>query len=182
MSATLNPYATPKALVEDVGSHPEAEAVRRANLSHEASVRSIGTLYYLGALGATLGVLSTVVQLLLQPRHTGVLLMFGAMTVLSIVFFLLGRGLRKLRPGVRVPTIALAGLGLLGFPLGTLINGYILWLMLSQKGRFIFSPEYAAVVEATPHIKYRTSILVWIFLGLVVVGLLAAIVIPALSR
>jgi len=182
MSATLNPYATPKALVEDVGSSPEAEAVRRANLSHEASVRSIGTLYYLAALGATLAALSTVAQLLLQPRHTGVVLMLGAMTVLGIVFFLLGRGLRKLRPGVRVPTIALAGLGLLGFPVGTLVNGYILWLMLSKKGRFVFSPEYAEVVEATPHIKYRTSILVWIFLALIVAAVVAAIVIPMLSR
>ncbi len=71
--------------------------------------------------------------------------MFGAMALLGAVFFLLGRGLRRLRRGVRGPTIALAGLGLLGFPLGTLINGYILWLMLSKKGQLVFSPEYAAV-------------------------------------
>ena len=52
--------------------------------------------------------------------------------------------------------------------IGTLINGYIIWLILSKKGRLILSPEYAAIVEATSHIKYRTSIVVWILLGLIV--------------
>ena len=30
----------------------------------------------------------------------------------------------------------------------------------------VFSDEYRAVIEQTPHIKYRTSIIVWIVLGL----------------
>ena len=182
MSATLNPYATPKAIVEDIGSNPEAEAVRRTNLSHEASIRSIGTMYYLAALGAGVGALATMPQVLIRPGYTAVVMILAAMALLSVVFFLLGRGLRRLRRGVRAPTIALAGLGLLGFPLGTLINAYILWLMLSTKGRIVFSPEYAAVIEATPHIRYRTSILVWIFVGLIVVGIAAAFVVPMLRH
>jgi hypothetical protein len=72
-----------------------------------------------------------------------------------------------LRKWARIPTGILSGLGLLGFPLGTLINGYILYLIFSQKGKTVFSEEYQAVIEQTPHIKYRTSILVWILLGLV---------------
>jgi hypothetical protein len=62
----------------------------------------------------------------------------------------------------------LSGLGLLGFPIGTAINAYILYLFLSKKGRTIFAPEYQAVIAATPEVKYRTSILVWIFLALLV--------------
>ena len=72
-------------------------------------------------------------------------------------------------------------LGLAGFPLGTLLNSYILWLIHSKKGKLILSPEYAAIVEATPDVKYRTTLLVWIILGLIVVALLA-VFIPLLSR
>ena len=44
----------------------------------------------------------------------------------------------------------------------------------------VFSDEYRAVIEQTPHIKYRTSIIVWIVLGLllllIVFGIIGAIV------
>ena len=62
----------------------------------------------------------------------------------------------------------LSAIGLLGFPIGTLINGYILYLFLSKKGRTIFAPAYQDVIAATPHVKYRTSIVIWIFLALLV--------------
>jgi hypothetical protein len=45
---SLNPYAPPKANVEDVReAASEEEVVRREHIKHETSVRSIGTLYYL---------------------------------------------------------------------------------------------------------------------------------------
>jgi hypothetical protein len=60
-----------------------------------------------------------------------------------------------------------------------LINGYILYLVFSQKGKTVFSDEYQAVIQQTPHIKYRTSIIIWILLGLVAlllaIGLFATI-------
>jgi len=91
-----------------------------------------------------------------------------------------GTGLRRLRKWARIPTGILSGIGLLGFPLGTLINGYILYLIFSQKGKTVFSEDYRAVIEQTPHIKYRTSIVVWVLLGLVLlligVGIIAMIV------
>ena len=40
----------------------------------------------------------------------------------------------------------------------------------------VLSTEYAAIVEVTPHVRYRTSIVVWIALGLIVLSLVAAIV------
>jgi hypothetical protein len=183
MSAQMiNPYAAPKANVEDVSADAEAEAIRRANLNHEASIRSIGTLYYLTASGVALGGLGAIAQAWTGRWSLGGAAILVVLGLLAAVFFLLGRGLRTLRRGARVPTIVLAVLGLVGFPLGTLINGYILWLMLSKKGQFILTPEYAAIVEATPQVKYRMSILVWIFLGLIVAGVLAAILIPMLSH
>jgi hypothetical protein len=47
-----------------------------------------------------------------------------------------------------------------------LINGYILYLVFSEKGRRVFSPEYQEIIRQTPHVKYQTSIIVKIFVGL----------------
>jgi hypothetical protein len=168
--------------VEDVGQNSEAEAIRLAHISHETSIKGIGTLYYLAALIAILGTAAAVYSASRNKptfvAMAAVLVLFG---LLAAGFFAMGRGLRRLRPWVRVPTIVLAGLGMLGFPLGTLINGYIFWLVLSKKGQLILSPEYAAIVEATPDVKYRTPLHVWIILGLIVLVLLA-VFIPLLSR
>lgn len=67
-------------------------------------------------------------------------------------------------------------LGLLGIPIGTLISLSILYLLLSEKGRMVFSPEYKAVIAATPHVRYRTSLVNWVLLFVflaVLVGLVA---------
>ena len=77
-----------------------------------------------------------------------------------------GIGLRRLSPWARIPSGILSGFGLLGFPIGTLINGYILYLLFSKKGTTVFSEEYKRAIAQTPHIKYRTSLVVWILLGL----------------
>ena len=50
MSTDLNPHAAPTAFVEDVRRASEREAIRREHLGHEASVRSIGTMYYAGSV------------------------------------------------------------------------------------------------------------------------------------
>jgi hypothetical protein len=101
------------------------------------------------------------------------MLLFGA---LSAGLFLLGRQIRRLDERTRVPVAFLATVGLLGFPIGTLINGYILYLFFSAKGKQVLSPEYRAIVERTPHIKYKTNIVVIVLavllLGLVAVGLI----------
>ena len=76
----------------------------------------------------------------------------------------------------------LSAIGLIGFPVGTLINAYVLYLLLSKKGRTIFTPAYLDVIAATPHVKYRTSIIVWIFLALIVVVMLAAVLVPMFGR
>ena len=93
-----------------------------------------------------------------------------------------GTGLRRLRRWARIPTGILSGLGLLGFPLGTVINAYILYLIFSQKGKMVFSDEYQAVIEQTPHIKYRTSIVVWILLGLVLALMALGIIMAFVAR
>ena len=36
---------------------------------------------------------------------------------------------------------------------------------MSQKGRTVFSEEYARAIRATPHLKYKTSLLAWVVLA-----------------
>jgi len=95
--------------------------------------------------------------------------------IFGIIAILIGRGFRKLKPWVRIPGTIFAALGLLSIPIGTLINGYILYLMFSAKGKMVFSPEYSEIREATPEVVYKTSALSWIILIGLVVGLVALI-------
>jgi hypothetical protein len=180
----INPYAPPQARVDDVsGADPAAEAIRREHIQHETSVRSIGLLYYLGGTVMVLGGIAVLVgATLAQPPGNAVV----AVVVGSILYLGLGvlslfvaRGVRQLRDWARTTTIVLSFIGLLAFPVGTLINGYILYLLFSAKGKRVFAPDYAAIVAATPHITYRTSLAAWIVLALLVLTMLALVALVA---
>ena len=182
--AACKPMALQR-LREGATASSAVEETRREYLKHEASVKSIGLLYYLGGAALLLLGMSTLItatRLGTRPSGSeaaGALVGSALFLILGLGQIWVGTGLRRLKRWARVPTGILSGLGLLGFPLGTLINGYILYLVFSRKGRMVFSDEYRAVIEQTPHIKYRTSIVVWILLGLVLfligVGLLSVL-------
>lgn len=191
MTDASNPFAAPQAdldaVTAEVVSLSDAEAIRRELIGHEASVKSIGTLYYLGAVLTGLGAVSMggflLLGLLAEGGADSVLeaqpFFFGGLTcfygVIAAVTFVLARGLRRLNPRVRVPTGILCALGLLAIPLGTLINAYFLYLLFSEKGRRVFSPEYREIIRQTPHIRYKTSIIVWIFLAILLALFVAVI-------
>jgi len=99
-----------------------------------------------------------------------VLIFFPLLGVLAI---LLARGIRALRPWARTTAIVLSGVGLLGFPVGTAIHGYILYLLLCRKGKRLFAQDYADIIAATPQIQSRGSVLTWILLGLALALFLA---------
>jgi len=144
------------------------DEIRKQYLKHEASVKSIGFLYFLGGTGlfivGTAGIIASSVRSSGSEMVTCVIL-FG----LGIGQFCVGCGLRRLKRWARVPSGILSGLGLLAIPIGTLINAYILYLIFSTKGKMVFSDEYHDIIKQTPHIKYRTSIVIWIVLGLFLV-------------
>lgn len=173
--AACKPVAIQR-LKEGVVSIPNAEETRKQYLKHEASVKSAGFLYYLGGVAMFLIGLGGI--LAVRPGGVEIVPSFF-LVVLGVGQFWTGTGLRRLKPWARIPTGILSGIGLIGFPIGTLINGYILYLVFSQKGKMVFSEEYRTVIEQTPHIKYRTSIIVWIVLGLllalILFGLTAAL-------
>lgn len=173
-------WTPPQAEVKDVGlsGNPEAPEIRRQHLSHEANIKAVGMLYYLSAIG----LLIAGVVLLISAAAGGKAETVGAaigMAVAALAFggfyFWVGRGLRVLKPWSRIVAGVLAGLGLLGFPVGTLISVFILYLLFSKKGNMVFSEEYKQIIADTPDIKYRTSIIVWIFLALLIAFVLFAV-------
>jgi len=162
--STVNPYAPPKANVEDFsGATSDVERVRLEHIKHEASIRSVGTLYYIGGFlmlfaGISMFIAVDPTEPMLRPLGAFYLLL-GAVSVV------VAWGMRRLRRWAGGASIGLSGVSLLAFPVGTIVGAYVLYLLLSAKGRRIFASDYADIVAATPNIKYRTSIAVWIALG-----------------
>ena len=160
----------------------EAEAVRNTYLKHEASLKSVGVLYLIGsfllvAVG-TASLFGLIPADRKNPDASYQWLVGRIFIVVGCLPFQVGRWLRALNPKARTPATALSILGLFGFPVGTLINVYILYLLRSKKGAMVFSDHYHEIVAATPHIKYKTSLVVWIFVGLLVFLLALALIIP----
>lgn len=202
MSSTLpedeaNPYAAPKAEIGAAIIEPgDAEAIRRAYIEHETTVKAVGSLHFVAAaIGAV--VLILVLGLAPDGRWVKVILV-GLATLLGPigVNVALGIGLNRLRAWARWTEAVLAGGLLMGIVaiLGAevyfespvqrlvviscigLLPLYVLYLLLSRKGAIIFSPEYRAIIAETPHVKYlagrtETSLTAKIALGLIV-GLL----------
>jgi len=210
-----NPYAAPAADLTAAPVRPpdeiaEAEAIRRRYLGHEASVKSVGSLYYLGAFFGIIGTVALVALALNASRvpnvnPNGPALMWGMAgfyLLMTALNFVLGRGISRLRPWARWTVIVFSALGLLyilgvggylmtqtnviagAIPMviGGGITGYILYLMASAKGAMVFSPDYKAIIALTPHIKYKSSLIVKVFLVLVVVIVIIAIVAGVMNR
>jgi hypothetical protein len=115
-----------------------------------------------------------------NPMVAGIITALIGLVVLAIGVAQLfaGRSMQTLNPSGKILAIIISAIGLLVFPCGTLISGYLLYLLLSAKGEMVFSSAYKEVMQATPHIRYRTSIIVWIFLflliGVILLGIIAA--------
>ena len=186
MATDINRYAPPRAHVSDViAGASNAEVIRREHIKHEASVRSIGTLYWLsGALLLIVGVAAVGAEVIGERRAISALDLV-ALAILAgggALSIVVGSGIRNLRPWARTTCIVLSVIGLLGIPFGTLMSAYILYLLLAAKGKRLFEPDYPAIIAATPHIKYRTSVVVWIFVGLLFVLILAVVIAGLLGR
>ena len=169
-----NPYAAPLSPSTMRGSSDD-EAIRNQHLSHEASVKSIGFLYLLGgSFGVLLGIFYIIMGLTgeMPPdfeQFKVFMIGLGAFCLLmSALQIYAAISVRKFESVGRIIVTIFSVIGLLGIPIGTLISGYILYLLWSAKGNVVFTPEYQRVIQATPHIKYKTSIIIWILLGLVV--------------
>jgi hypothetical protein len=173
-----NPYAAPAAAPGDLPLLNDPEAVRREHIAHEASVRSIGTLYLLGAIGLTGCTLFYAYAMVSGGplAEESAWSLVGFLAVMTALHFWLGSGLRKLKKPARAVAAILTAIGLIGIPIGTIISAYVLYLLMSRKGNMVFSPEYKQIIEITPNVKYKTSKVVWIVLGVFALVLIAIVV------
>lgn len=172
----FNPYAAPQSQV--LQATPQAELERMQHIHTEATIKSVGLLYYLGAFAL---LLLGAVGLSGRNLEEGVppQLMGAIFITLGAGQGFVGYGLRRLRRWARIPTVIFSCIGLLGFPIGTLINGYILVKVLGKQGQFVMTPEYQQIIAATPHVKRKTSIVALVLLALlliILIGIIAAIV------
>ncbi len=186
-----NPYAAPVTGSAADFAVDGVEQIRRDHLSHEASIKGMGALYLIGGFFGCLFAVGYFVMgvVTLAGFQQGAEVAIAGVFLIAIALFAgcvgavqfwTGLGLRRLKPVARIPGIVFSALGLLALPIGTIISAYFMYLLVSQKGTYILSPAYGDVVRQTPHIKYKTSIIVWIFLGLLLfvigVGIVSLIV------
>ena len=171
----LNPYAAPEAeVLQAPSANAEAEAIRRNHINTEATIKSVGTLYCFSAIVVILACGAGLINTSPAPDSIGK----GFLVVLLLLALFQGRvgmGLRRLEPWTRIATIVLSLIGLLAWPIGTLINIYILLKVAGKKGGVVFSPEYRDVIAATPHIKRKTSIVSMILLAVLILVLIGII-------
>lgn len=180
-----NPYEAPSADLSLVATRVESADVdvRQAHLKHEAQLRSVGLLYFLGAF---IMLVMAVPFLFAFPeagsREANDLPMLLFFTLfpfaVAFVFCTVGYGFRALRSWVRIPGTAFGLLGLTQFPLGTLINAYVLYLMYCPKGRTVLAPDYARVRAATPHLRHRRGLLGTLVL-MILIGVITFVLVEA---
>lgn len=182
-----NPYAPPRAepeaplfvLGDDL---PEAEAIRGLHLSHEASIRSLGSLHYLGAGFGVIGCLALGAVAFGGGMRMPPLLGAAVIAVYAIVAVVnaaLGYGLRSLQSWARWTETTFSALGIAfsalctvaGLAMGILpgvvfyvfcvfFQSYILYLLVSRKGSVVFSEQYKEIIRRTPYLKYQTTLIV----------------------
>ena len=108
-----------------------------------------------------------------EPLYLGLTIVFLLLLVWQAIVAIC---LRMLLPiaryfGVGVAILGLLDAGFMGFhslghqlfwaPQSTACCAGIIWLLLSKKGKYVFSFEYYNVILLTPQIKSRLSVIIW---------------------
>lgn len=183
-----NPYAAPVSDFAADAPTNEHEATRRRLIGTETNVRSLGALVIFGSVisaASGLGALSS------SPVDGVVTLVVAAVALYA------GLALRKLDPVGRMlwTIVALIGVIRVAWTIATLssqpgasslapallvqifVIALFLALLWGRNGKDVFTEHYRrVVVPATPHVKYKTSVVAIVVLVIVVLGLIAAIV------
>ncbi len=142
-----------------------SRTLRAGHLRHETSLRMFGLLYYIasGLLGVTAIACVVIKGSMVAGR-------FGAMlAMVAAGHGLAGFHLRRFDARGRYSATLMAVLGLVALPVGTVLSAYVLYLIHSTQGRTILSPDYRAVIQATPEIRGRVTNSV-LALGIALVG------------
>jgi hypothetical protein len=167
-----NPYAAPETENPQGEGVISVEEMRRAHLSNETAIKTIGVLYMIG--GVLFGYIASISFSL---GEGGV-----AFLIFVMASFLIWTGwnLSQLAPFAQSAGIGFAVLGLFWFPVGTIVGSYFLYQLCRKKAGRVLSSEYHEIVDQTPHLKTKTSKIIWttvlillLILGGIVVWVLA---------
>ena len=170
-----NPYAAPIEDSTPVHQQSEMEQVRRSHLNAEANIKGLGLLYLIGGILATIGILTNPTQSQAEPGSAEVIGYLVGTILFPLCFLVLGYGLRKLNAASRIIAGIFSVFGLFAIPVGTAISILLLYIVFCKKGRFVTTPAYKEIIAKTPHVKRKTSIVVWIFLALLLLLLAGGI-------
>jgi hypothetical protein len=184
MQVAGNPYQAPSAAVDD-GDAPagDAERIRREHIGHERQLRAVGSLYLFGGALGLLGGIALLADTLGSPASAGETIAIAVVYMgIALAALVVGWGYRRLAPWVRIPGTVLAAAGLLGIPVGTIISAVILWMIWSHPGKVVLSPQYAAIVAATPHVRYTMRPIERIVWGVFIVALVGLVLLLVLER
>jgi hypothetical protein len=149
----------------------DAVAIRQAHIGHERQLKSIGLLFGFGAALMVFALLAVVLDGSDgggADRLAGMVGGFFVIGLFAVVAGVLAYGYRSLSPWVKYVGTPVSVLGLIGIPVGTLIHGWILYLIWCEKGRLVLSDDYAAIIRATPDVRYKRTVGDWIALALLV--------------
>jgi hypothetical protein len=182
-----NPYQTPTVSEVAAPLEPLSDAaqIRQKHLRHEASLKGMGSLFFLGGVLFLLSMAQALwvtfaVSRFGQPQGLEIVMLLAVLLLIPLQF-ICWWGLRKLKSWVSIPAGILSGLGLFVFPVGTILGVYFLYLLFSQKGRMILSPVYQEIIAQTPGMKYRTPIWIWILLVVIVLLIVGAVMYYSIS-
>ncbi len=173
----INPYAAPQAQI--LQATTQDELIRREHLNTEASIKSVGILYYLFAV-ALIAIGVAALAGINPGRSSSLALLQGVLLLVGIGMGFTAYGLRRLQSWARIPTIILSSIamivGLINLSWGIVIHIYILAKVAGKQGQFVMTPEYQRIIAATPHVKNKTSIFVKVLLALLILILIGIIV------
>ncbi len=179
-----NPYAStaPSYAASSYLSEPatgDAIAVRKFYLPHESAIKGFALLnaiasglYLFCAVAAVCFVLYLIVTGLGTGVSLAVIFVYALVyAVLGLLVGLVAQGQYKLNDVGRIGGAIFAVLWLCGIPFGTILGSYLLDLLFSEKGKFVFSERYRATVKQTPNIQPYVPLFVWAILALMLLGL-----------
>lgn len=138
------------------------EGIRLKYLRHEVALKNLGTLFFAGCiLLSSLFLVGAYTSVVTPPKEpvlaTVQWVIVGILGVFATCWGLVGYQLRHLRQIGRVSGIVVSAFMLIWIPVGTLVGGYFLVVLLQEDSRFILSKDYRRIVAATPSVSQDTS-------------------------
>lgn len=180
-----DPFASPETPPGPPEAIEDAEAIRAALLPREGAVRMAATPFWVvGGIAIALGGVGVFVGGSSHARGAslGLLVVGGLLVVLA-------KAVRDVRTWARAPALVVAALlSAVGIGLAVragrlepihagllLLASMPLTLLSSRASAYLFSPDYAAVVRATPHLQYRAPAAVWVSLVVLIAAVSAMV-------